>query len=184
MNLRPLGYEHCDARLWYLGRSLVTALASGNPARYLVPEPLSLRCLALSRRVWFTNRFTETVLDVRLRILSTGVSARGLSHRPPTLCQPEKRKADSSILSLTTGFRLVSSALTSVNTGWVLPRLSLSSDHECPCVTVVGRSLSHADRTPCQDALGSCSHPCSAPSAPAVGLWSSPLSPIGLTAAA
>src|SRR5690349_21851281 len=24
----------------------------------------------------------------------------------------------------------------------------LQSDHDCPCVTVVGRSLSHADRTP------------------------------------
>ena len=42
MNPRPLGYEHCDARLWHLGRSLVTALASGNPIRYLVPEPPSL----------------------------------------------------------------------------------------------------------------------------------------------
>jgi hypothetical protein len=29
------------------------------------------------------------------------------------------------------------------------------SDHDCPCVTVVGRSLSHADRTPCLRALGS-----------------------------
>ena len=65
MNPRPLGYEHCDARLWHLGRSLVTSLASGNPVQYLAPDPLSLRCLALSRRVRFTNRFTETVLDVR-----------------------------------------------------------------------------------------------------------------------
>lgn len=67
MHLLSLGYEHCDTRLWHLGRSLVTSLASGNPVRYLVPEPPSLRCLALSRRVRFTNRFTETVLDVRLR---------------------------------------------------------------------------------------------------------------------
>lgn len=67
LNLRPLGYEHCDARLWHLGRSRVIALASGNPVRYLVPEPPRLRYLALSRRVRFTNRFTETVLDVRLR---------------------------------------------------------------------------------------------------------------------
>jgi hypothetical protein len=29
------------------------------------------------------------------------------------------------------------------------------SDHDCPCVTVVGRSLSHADRTPCLRAPGS-----------------------------
>ena len=77
-----LGYELCDARLWHLGRSLVTSVASGNPVRYLVPEPPSLRCLALSRRVRFTNRFTETVLDARLRTHSTGVSGRDLSRRP------------------------------------------------------------------------------------------------------
>ena len=39
--------------------------------------------VALSRHVRFTNRFTETVLDVRLRTLSTDVSARSLSHDLP-----------------------------------------------------------------------------------------------------
>jgi hypothetical protein len=34
----------------------------------------------------------------------------------PAVCQPEKRKVDSSILSLTTSFGLASSALTSTNT--------------------------------------------------------------------
>ena len=77
-----LGYEPYDARLWDLGRSLVTALASGNSIRYLVPVPPSLRCLALSRRIRFTDWFTGTVLDVRLRTLSTGVSARDLAPRP------------------------------------------------------------------------------------------------------
>jgi hypothetical protein len=126
-----LGYEHCDARLWHLGRSLVTSLAWGNPVRYLVPEPPSLRCLALSRRVRFTNRFTETVLDVCLRTHSTGVSARDLSHRPSVagtlrppgkraVCQPEKRKVDSSILSLTTTHGLVVSALASVDASQAL----------------------------------------------------------------
>ena len=70
---------------------------------------------------------------------------------------PEKRKVDSSILSLTTSFGLVSGALTSVNADSALQCLQPSSDHDCPCVTVVGRSLSHVDRTPCLRALGSLS---------------------------
>jgi len=63
------------------------------------------------------------------------------------VCQPEKRKVDSSILSLTTSLGLLTSALTSSNAGWVLSYPQPSSDHDCPCVTEVGRSLSHADRT-------------------------------------
>ena len=70
------------------------------------------------------------------------------------VCQPEKRKVDSSVLSLTTSFGLATSALTSANAAWVLLCLSPSSDHDCPCVTAVDRSLSHADRTPCLRALG------------------------------
>jgi hypothetical protein len=33
--------------------------------------------------------------------------------------------------------------------------MQLPSDHDCPCVTVVGRSLSHADRTPASVPPGS-----------------------------
>ena len=55
----------------------------------------------------------------------------------------EKRKVGSSTLPLTTGFRLVYSALTSANADRALLCLPLPSDHDCPCVTVVGRSLSH-----------------------------------------
>ena len=50
---------------------------------------------------------------------------------------------------MTTSFGLVSSTLTSANAVWVPWYLQRSSDHDCPCVTVVGRSLSHADRTSC-----------------------------------
>jgi len=64
------------------------------------------------------------------------------------VCQPEKRKVDSSVLSLTTSFGLVSSALTGADADWALSRLLPPSDHDCPHVTVVGRSLSHVDRTP------------------------------------
>jgi hypothetical protein len=46
----------------------------------------------------------------------------------------------------------VSSALTSANAVWVPWYLQRSSDHDCPCLTVVGRSLSHADRTSCHGA--------------------------------
>jgi hypothetical protein len=61
--------------------------------------------------------------------------------------QTEKRKVDSSILSLTTSCGLVSSALTSANAYCALWCLQLLSDHDWPCVTVGGRSLSHVDRT-------------------------------------
>ena len=71
------------------------------------------------------------------------------------VCQPEKRKVGSSTLPLTTSFGLVSSVLTSANADWALSCSQPSSDHDCPCVTVVGRSLSHADRMPCLRAPGS-----------------------------
>ena len=105
------------------------------------------------------------------------------SRRPRANHSPEKRKVGSSILSLTTSCGLVSSAPTSANADWALSSLLRSSDHDCPCVTVVGRSLSHADRTPClrspdsraASAPGTFPLRC-APCAP-------PLPPIGLTAA-
>ena len=67
---------------------------------------------------------------------------------------PEKRKVDSSILSLTTSFGLVSSALTRANADLALSCSQPLGDHDCPCVTVVGRPLSHADRTPRRAASG------------------------------
>ena len=73
----------------------------------------------------------------------------------PAVCQPEKRKVGSSTLPLTTSSGRVPSALTSVNADWALPCASVPSDHDCPYVTVVGRSLSHADRTPRLGAPGS-----------------------------
>ena len=71
------------------------------------------------------------------------------------VCRPEKRKVGSSTLPLTTSFGPVSSALTSAIADLVLSRLQPPSDHDCPCVTVVGRPLSHADRTSCLRAPGS-----------------------------
>lgn len=55
--------------------------------------------------------------------------------------------------ALTTSFGLVSSVLTSANVDWALPCWQPPSNHDCPCVAMVGRSLSHADRTPCLRAL-------------------------------
>jgi hypothetical protein len=65
----------------------------------------------------------------------------------PDVALPEKRKVGSSTLPLTTSFGLASGALTSVNADLALSRLQPSSDRDCPCVAVVGRLLSHADRT-------------------------------------
>lgn len=91
-----LGYEHCDERLWLLGRSLVTSLASRNLVRYLVPELPSLRSLALSRRVRFTNRFTEPSVVHRWSGVFTSEPVEGNPAFPsrardggPRACPPE-----------------------------------------------------------------------------------------------
>ena len=70
-------------------------------------------------------------------------------------CQPEKRKVGSSTLPLTTSSGQVLSALISANAAPALSCLQQPSAHDGPCVTVVGRSLSHADRTPRLSAPGS-----------------------------
>src|SRR5690348_2157852 len=98
-------------------------------------------------------------------------------------CLAEKRKVGSSTLPLTTSFRLASSALTSADAfrAFFCPRPS--SDYDCPCVTVVRRSLSHEDRTPGLHSPGSGPlHP--EPAAlSGCGPRRPPLLPIGLTAA-
>jgi hypothetical protein len=66
---------------------------------------------------------------------------------PADITVPEKRKAGGSIPPLTTSFGLVLSTLTSANADLALSCPQPSSDHDRPCVTVVGRSLSHVDRT-------------------------------------
>jgi len=63
--------------------------------------------------------------------------------------QPEKRKVGGPTPPLTTIQLATDEALTSANTDCTFPCLSQSSDHDYPYVTAVGRSLSHADRTPC-----------------------------------
>ncbi len=75
------------------------------------------------------------------------------SRRPRANHSPEKRKVDSSILSLTTTtYGQVRSALTGANAYRALPCPQPSDDRSCPCVTVVRHPLSHADRTPCASA--------------------------------
>ncbi len=66
LNLRPLGYEHHDARLCHLGPSLVPALSSANSRREVALGRPRLSRLSLSRRVRFTNWFTKPVSDQRL----------------------------------------------------------------------------------------------------------------------
>jgi hypothetical protein len=72
---------------------------------------------------------------------------------------PEKRKVGSSTLPLTTSSGRVSSALTSVNADRAFRCLSLPSDHDYLCMPVVGRSVSHADRTSCLGAPDAASSP-------------------------
>jgi hypothetical protein len=99
------------------------------------------------------------------------------------VCQPEKRKVDSSILPLTTSFRLASSVLTSANGYRALSCPRPSSDYDCPYVTVVSLSLSHVDRTPRLHAPGSGPLRSELAALSGCGPWSPPLPPIGLTAA-
>src|SRR5215471_12368968 len=72
-----------------------------------------------------------------------------LNNRRQLKLPTEKRKVDSSILSLTTTYGRVRSALTSANAYAALSCPQPSDDRSCPCVTVVRHPLSHADRTPC-----------------------------------
>jgi hypothetical protein len=51
-------------RLLCLGRSLVTVLTSTDLLGAVLWRLLRFPRLSLSRRVWFTNRFTEAVLDL------------------------------------------------------------------------------------------------------------------------
>jgi hypothetical protein len=84
-----LGYEPTDVRLRCLRQSLVTALTSADLVREVVPALLHLCRLSLSRRVRFTNRFTEPGLDLRLSELPWLRRARsGLPIHPFTVGRP------------------------------------------------------------------------------------------------
>ena len=69
---------------------------------------------------------------------------RALLCPDPAACQPEKRKVDSSILSLSTTYGQVRSALTSANAYLAFSFPQPSGDRGCSCVTVVRHPLSHA----------------------------------------
>ena len=74
MGQLSLGYKPYDGRLCRPGRSLVIALASANLRREVVSGLLRLPHLSLSRRVRFTYRFTQPVLDRWLLVLLSAVS--------------------------------------------------------------------------------------------------------------
>src|SRR5271165_4530341 len=90
-----------------------------------------------------------TAHSTRWRLLKRAETRSLSSRHPLTKHNPEKRKVDSSILSLTTTYGRVRSALTSANAYLALSCPQPSDDRSCPCVTVVRHPLSHADRTPC-----------------------------------
>ena len=75
-SLLSLGYEPYDVRLCRLGQSPVTALTLAGLLREVAPGLLRLPCLSLSRRVRFTNSFTEPVLDLRVSAPSDRRDAR------------------------------------------------------------------------------------------------------------
>ena len=102
-----------------------------------------------SRMTWLPAAHVTGHRDALVLVTDIGPSTgEGTAPCPdPAVCQPEKRKVGSSTLPLTTSFGLVSSALTSANVHWALWCPQPPSDHDCPCVTMVGRPLTHVDRT-------------------------------------
>ena len=91
MNPRPLGYEPYDVCLCRLGLSLVTLLTSVDLLREVFSDFLRLPRLSLSRRVWFTNRFTEQAIDLHFsylnhlpRVPSLGGTVSRVAKRLPT----------------------------------------------------------------------------------------------------
>ena len=66
MNLRPLGYEPYDARLCRLGPSLAGMVTSVDRTDQISLRRLRLPRLVVSRRVRFTNRFTEQAIDLQV----------------------------------------------------------------------------------------------------------------------
>ena len=65
MNLRPLGYEHYDARLWRFTQSPVRAVTWADGVRLFVSVLLHLPRLNLSRRVSCTNPCTTPIGPTR-----------------------------------------------------------------------------------------------------------------------
>ena len=81
LNLRPLGYEHYDARLQRLGRSPFTVLASADLRLEIVSGLLRLPRLSPSRRVSCTNACTKPIPGLRFR--SSNERDRTHSGSPP-----------------------------------------------------------------------------------------------------
>ena len=86
-----LGYEPYDDCLSRLGLSLAGAVTSADRTDPISLRRLRLPCLELSRRVRFTNRFTEQAIDLRFTAPSwrlpssdTAVTSR-LAKRPRDL---------------------------------------------------------------------------------------------------
>jgi hypothetical protein len=107
-----------------------------------------------SRAVFWSPRWPRGTLSDTSR-QSRRVSAVSLYPVASGLQIGLQRRSAVRPLPLTTSFGLASSALTSANAEPALSCPHPSSDHDCPCVTVVGHSLSHADRTRCLGASGS-----------------------------
>ena len=66
MNPRPLGYEPYNIGLCRLKPSLAGAVTSADRTGHLSLRRLRLARLKPSRRVRFTNRFTNQAIDLRV----------------------------------------------------------------------------------------------------------------------
>ena len=71
-----LGYEPYDARLCCFGQSLAVAVTSADRTGHISLGRLGLPLPALSRRVRFTNRFTEQAIDLQFPALFPLAAAR------------------------------------------------------------------------------------------------------------
>jgi hypothetical protein len=93
LNLRPLGYEPYDVCLWCLGPSLADVVTSANRTDPVSPRRLRLPRLVLSRRVRFTNRFTDQATDLQFPHPSRPSAAAipGAPHRVRAARQPRLR---------------------------------------------------------------------------------------------
>jgi len=65
LNPRPLGYEPYDVCFWCLRQSLAGVVTSADRPGPISLGRLRLPRLVLSRRVRFTNRFTEQAIDLQ-----------------------------------------------------------------------------------------------------------------------
>jgi hypothetical protein len=94
LNLRPLGYEPYDARLWRLGQALADAVTSADGAKHvpLAPSRLSPPTLfaASGLQIGLQARLRHEWIALRFRASTAVAPAQAWSRRRPQRA-PENR---------------------------------------------------------------------------------------------